>query len=255
MKSLINIKLIRPQMFVTTSVYYFFSLLSCVFICSSCSSSSSTEKLTKEDAINELSLLSPTQGAQYFVDNREDYPFLDTLYVDGVVPIVGSCSFDTIKAVINKVDDTPANSALLPYYKKSRAEYLKEIDQEVKENAMSQKKAFVECIVPAMQVEIDSLLDEDMEKVMDKYSGGIMNWRKLKFFFGTGSDDFIQIWKDNIDNDKYTECVATYINTYLDSVAVLRDNYYKDVVGNGKFDSESRIRGNNGFVVSQEVCP
>ena len=210
---------------------------------SSCSLNSSSEEpyLTPEIAINQLAELSPTEGAQFFVNNRELYPFLDTLYVDNIVPIVGQCSFDTINAVKKCVEKTPADDALSPYYNETREDYLAGLNQEIKENAISQKKAFVDYIVPAMQVEIDSLLEVDMSEVMSKYSGGFMNWRKLKFWFGTGSDDFEKIWNENIDNDTYTECVAKYINTYLDSLAVQRNNYYNDIIENGDFESETRI--------------
>lgn len=210
---------------------------------SSCSLNSSSEEpnLTPEIAINQLAELSPTEGAQFFVNNREQYPFLDTLYVDNIVPIVGLCSFDTINAVKKCVEKTPADDALSPYYNETREDYLAGLNQEIKENAISQKKAFVDYIVPAMQVEIDSLLEVDMSEVMSKYSGGFMNWRKLKFWFGTESDDFEKIWNENIDNDKYTECVAKYINTYLDSLAVQRNNYYNDIIENGDFESETRI--------------
>ena len=212
-------------------------------VLSYCSLNSSSEEpyLTPEIAINQLAELSPTEGAQFFVNNREQYPFLDTLYVDNIVPIVGQCSFDTINAVKKCVEKTPADDALSPYYNETREDYLAGLNQEIKENAISQKKAFVDYIVPAMQVEIDSLLEVDMSEVMSKYSGGFMNWRKLKFWFGTGSDDFEKIWNENIDNDKYTECVAKYINTYLDSLAVQRNNYYNDIIENGDFESETRI--------------
>ena len=225
----------------------FKTLFSCFIVLvgfSSCNfSSSSTEdiELTQEEAIGKLADLSPTEGAHFFVDNRSQYPFLDTLYTDNIVPIIGQCSFDTIKAVKETIENTPANVALLPLYDNARKVYLENIKQEIKENANSQKKAFVDYMIPAMQVEIDSLLEVDMGEVMSKYSGGFMNWRKLKFFFGTGSDDFEKIWNENIDNDKYTECVAKYIDTYLDSLSVQRDNYYKDIVGKGEFESESRI--------------
>ena len=211
---------------------------------SSCNvSSSSTEdiELTPEKAIGKLADLSPTEGAQFFVDNRAQYSFLDTLYTDNIVPIIGQCSFDTIKAVKEVIEDTPANVALFPLYNNARNAYLESLHQEIRNNANSQKKAFVDYMIPAMQVEIDSLLEVDMGEVMSKYSGGFMNWRKLKFFFGTGSDDFEKIWNENIDNDKYTECVAKYIDTYLDSLSVQRDNYYKDIIGKGEFESESRI--------------
>lgn len=217
--------------------------LGVILILLSCSGSSQVEgeKLTQQEAIETFASMSPTNGAQFFVDNRKEYPFLDTLYVENIVPVVAQCSFDTIKAVIGNVHDTPASAALAPAYNKKREEYLKQIKQEIDENALAQKQAFVDCIVPAMQIEIDSLLEEDMEKVMDKYSGGFMNWRKLKFWLGTDSKDFEKIWKENIDNDKYTKCVASYIDTYLDSLAILRDRYYKDIVGDGEFESDNQV--------------
>ena len=225
----------------STKVILFY--LSILIGLSSCnvSSSSDESKLTPEDAINSLADLSPTEGGQFFVDNREQYPFLDTLYVENIVPIIGQCSFDTIKAVKEKVKKTPADKALTPYYKDTKNDYLAKLNQEIKENAISHKKAFVNFIIPAMQVEIDSLLEKDMDEVMNKYAGGIMNWRKIKFFLGTGSDSFERIWNENIDNDKYTECVAKYIDTYLDSLAVQRNTYYNDIIGKGDFKSESRI--------------
>lgn len=230
---------IKYRLIIKVSLFCFSILIGL----SSCSLNSSSEEpnLTPEIAINQLAELSPTEGAQFFVNNREQYPFLDTLYVDNIVPIVGQCSFDTINAVKKCVEKTPADDALSPYYNETREDYLAGLNQEIKENAISQKKAFVDYIVPAMQVEIDSLLEVDMSEVMSKYSGGFMNWRKLKFWFGTGSDDFEKIWNENIDNDKYTECVAKYINTYLDSLAVQRNNYYNDIIENGDFESETRI--------------
>lgn len=217
-------------------------LLGTLLFCSCALKEAHTEAgLTQDSAMEMLAELSPTAGAQFFVDNRDDNPFLDTLYVDNIVPLVAQCSFDTIKAVKAFVKDTPAEDALLASYKSERKEYLKQIDQEIKENAVLQKQTFVNCIIPAMQVEIDSLLEKDMDKVMSKYAGGFLNWRKLKFFMGTGVDDFIKIWDENIDNDKYTECVAKHIDTYLDSLAVMRSHYYSDIVGNGEFESNSRI--------------
>lgn len=222
------------------TIFFVFAIL---ISFSSCNVSSSDEgpKLTPEDAINSLAELSPTAGAQFYVDNRNDFPFLDTLYVDNIVPIIGLCGFDTIKVVKERVENTPADDALEIYYKNTREDYLASINQEIKENAISQKKAFVDCIVPAMEVEIDSLLEKDMDKVMSQYAGGFMNWRKVKFLFGAGSDNFEKIWRENIDNEKYTECVSKYINTYLDSLAVLRNNYYNDIVEDGEFKSETRI--------------
>lgn len=180
---------------IDVNVVCLFGALFILLWMNSCSSSSSPveENLTVEQAIDTFSDLSPSDGAHFYVNNRGQYPFLDTLYVSYVIPIVGECSFDTIKAVKNVVEKTPADSALLPSYSQERKKYLVQIDKEIKENAVLQKQAFVNCIIPAMQVEIDSLLEEDMDKVMDKYAGGFLNFRKLKFFFGTDSNDFTSV--------------------------------------------------------------
>ena len=207
----------------------------------SLSNSQADYKLTKEDAFKKFAELSPTSGAQFFIDNREESPFVDTLYTDNIIPVVGQCCFDTIKAVKMIVKNTPAEEALLPHYESQKKKYLTQIKQEIKENAILQKQTFVNCIIPAMQVEIDSLLEKDMDKVMNDYAGGFLNWRKLKFFLGTGVDDFVNIWQKNLDNDKYTECVAKYINTYLDSLATIRNSYYLDIIREGEFESDSRI--------------
>ena len=93
------------------TIFFVFAIL---ISFSSCNVSSSDEgpKLTPEDAINSLAELSPTAGAQFYVDNRNDFPFLDTLYVDNIVPIIGLCGFDTIKVVKERVENTPADDAL-----------------------------------------------------------------------------------------------------------------------------------------------
>ena len=121
------------------TIFFVFAIL---ISFSSCNVSSSDEgpKLTPEDAINSLAELSPTAGAQFYVDNRNDFPFLDTLYVDNIVPIIGLCGFDTIKVVKERVENTPADDALEIYYKNTREDYLASINQEIKENAISQKK-------------------------------------------------------------------------------------------------------------------
>lgn len=211
-----------------------------VALLSSCGSSGSG-MLTAKEAMDKFEELSPTEGAQFLVDNRGEYPFLDTLYVDSIMPVVLQCDYYDIKNVLDIIGDSLAGENYAEDLQEVRNEYLEKIHDEIFASAELQKQTFIDCVLQSMQVEVDSMLNDDMDEVIDEYAGGFMNWRKLKFFFGTGSDNFVEHWNKHIDNAKYTECVAKHINTYLDSLADYRNHYYQDVVGDGEFESENRI--------------
>lgn len=207
----------------------------------SCSGMFGTSSLTAQEAMDKFEGLAPIEGAQYLVDHHEEYPFLDTLYVDSIMPVVLQCDYYDIKGVLDIIGDTLAGVSFAEGLQDVRQVYLEKIHDEVFATAELQKQTFIDCVLQSMQVEVDSMLNDDMDEVIDDYAGGIFNWKKLKFFFGTGSDDFVEHWNKHIDNDKYTECVAKYINTYLDSLADYRNRYYQDIVGGGEFESENRI--------------
>lgn len=210
-------------------------------ILTSCGGSSGTMMLTTQEAMDNFEKLSPIEGAQYLVENHEDFPFLDTLYVDSIMPVVLQCDYYDIKGVLDIIGDSLAGENYAEDLLQIRNDYLEKIHEEVFSTAELQKQTFIDCVLQSMQVEVDSMLNDDMDEVIDKYAGGFMNWRKLKFFFGTDSEKFVELWNKHIDNDKYTECVAKYINTYLDSLADYRNRYYQDVVGEGDFESGNRI--------------
>lgn len=210
-------------------------------VLTSCGGLLGTEILTAKEAMDKFEELSPTEGAQFLMDNHEEYPFLDTLYVDSVMPVVLQCDYYDIKGVIDIVGGSLAGENYTEDLQEVRNDYLEKIHDEVFATAELQKQTFIDCVLQSMQVEVDSMLNDDMDEVIDDYAGGFMNWRKLKFFFGTGSDNFVEHWNKHIDNEKYTECVAKHINIYLDSLADYRNRYYQDVVGEGEFESENRI--------------
>lgn len=41
----------------------------------------------------------PKEGAEYYMDNRDDYSFLDTLYQDSIMPAVLSCNYFDMDSV------------------------------------------------------------------------------------------------------------------------------------------------------------
>lgn len=134
--------------------------------------------------------LSPIEGAQFLADNREEYPFLDTLYADYVMPVVLETDYYTIRDVLSITGDTFAGESFAEDLQSARDEYLADIQTEILEAADLQKQTFLDCILQGLQIELDSMLDADLDAVMDDYAGGILNWRKLKFLAGTGVNDF-----------------------------------------------------------------
>ena len=86
-------------------VYLFlFAIITCLCIygCSSLSIS----KLTPQDAMTQFKELTPKEGAEYYMDNRDDYSFLDTLYRDSIMPAVLSCNYFDMDSVAHVLKGT-----------------------------------------------------------------------------------------------------------------------------------------------------
>lgn len=190
----------------------------------------SCSPLTPDEAMAKFEELSPIEGAEFLVDNREDTPFLDTLYADYVMPVVLEMDYYTIKNVLRIVGDSLAGESFADDFLQIRYDYLEAIHDEVLEAAEIQKQTFVDCILQCMQVGLDSMLNDDIDQVIDDYAGGILNWRKLKFFAGAGVDDFKKHWGEHIDGHRYTAYLADFVDSYLAQLASCRNEYYHDII-------------------------
>ena len=103
-----------------------------------------------------------------------------------------------------------------------------------------QKQLFETEIYPLMEIELDSMLNADITKIIDRYAGGFLNYRKLEFFIGKDSKKFEKLWKEYINPQSYNDHINKYIQTYMDSISEFQKQYFYDVTGR-KIEKELEI--------------
>ena len=99
------------------------------------------------------------------------------------------------------------------------------------EYSFLQKQLFEKEVLPLMEMELDSMLTADMEKLIDGYAGGFLNYRKLEFFLGKDSKEFEKLWNENINAQSYNAHMNRYVCAYLDSISEFQKQYFYDVTG------------------------
>ena len=175
--------------------------------------------------------MSPEQGAIFYANNRLKYSFLDSFYRDSVLPAIMNCSYNELKNVNAALKNTPLTETVQSYFSDIRNIYLKDIHAEILNNTHLQKQIFEQEVLPLMEIELNSIVTDDMEKVIDKYAGGFLNYRKLKFFFGNNGKDFKELWNKYIHVQSYNEHMNKYIEAYLDSICKFQKDYLYFVTG------------------------
>lgn len=194
-------------------------------------SCSSEEILTRQSAMTTFKQLSPREGAEFYMQNKEEYKFMDSLYRDSIMPAVLQCNYFDLDSVYDILKESPYVTDIEPVHQEKKNELIKRLKIEIEENSNRQKDVFGKCYLPAMEMSIDSMLDVDVEEIMNKYAGGFMNFRKLAFLFGRNRDDFKKIFWENFDTTKYQNQIKIYIETFYSALIQQQSNYSKDLTG------------------------
>lgn len=187
--------------------------------------------LTKCSAMEKFRELSPKDGAEYYLQNHEQYSFLDTLYRDSIMPAVLQCNYFDLDSVRGVLFDTPFKAEIDPVYHQRKEQLLQQVKKEIEINANKQKKVFDKFYLPYLEMSIDSMIDEDVDNVMSKYAGGFLNFRKLAFFFGRGRNDFKQMFWEKFDTVRYQSKIKEYIYSFYGSVKLQQDEYCNSMTG------------------------
>ncbi len=162
----------------------------CAIITCLCVYGCSSTKLTPQEAMTKFKEYTPKEGAEYYMDNRDDYSFLDTLYQDSIMPAVLSCNYFDMDSVAYVLKGTTFEKEIQPVRNQKRNTLINQIEEELSSNSDKQCQAFQECYLPSLEMSIDSMLQEDVSDIMDDYAGGFLNYKKLIFFFGRNRNDF-----------------------------------------------------------------
>ena len=218
----------------------FFPLYLCLIICCfppllfpSCNSNKGpqSEELTPLLAMDYFLQLSPVEGAKYYKEQRIHHLFFDELYGDSIIPAFQYCNYYELKDICKWLKDTPYCDIAFQLLNDKKEEYSKYINDEIEEQIKNEQDVFKKCIFPAIELEIDSMLEKDIEKTMSKYAGGFLNYKKLTFLFGRGRNDFKQMFWNEFDLEKYRNHISKHIQAYLDTISKRHNEYCNNIVG------------------------
>ncbi len=207
-------------------------LFSLIVVFCSCNESSNrpTEQLTPKIALDSITKMSPENGAAFYKENRGRYNFLDQLYQDSIVPALKYCNYYELKQICHNLQNTPCHDLVLEFFQTAKEVYAESIRKEIKHNSELEKSIFKKTIIPSIEMGTDSLLNEDIEDVFNKYAGGFMNYRKLNFLFGRNKTDFKNMFWEKIDTAKYQTHIRAYIQAYLDTICSKQNAYCLQII-------------------------
>lgn len=196
--------------------------------------------LTADGAMSRFKELSPREGAEFYMANRGEFTFLDTLYRDSVMPAVMQCNYFDLDSVYRALGVASLKAEIEPVRNVRRDSLIGQVKVELGQNTLRQMDVYTKYYLPSLEMSIDSMLDEDVGKIMSKYAGGFMNFRKLAFLFGRDRNDFKEMFWDKFDTLRYQNKIAEYVHTFYNSVKEEQDSYCKDMTGQD-FDCEMKI--------------
>ena len=194
-------------------------------------SCSSNDIITRQSAMASFKELSPKGGAEFYMENYKEYCFMDSLYRDSIMPAVLQCNYFDLDSVYNVLKGTSFNVDIEPVYKERKTELIKQIELEIEENSNKQREVLRLYYLPALEMSIDSMLDDDVDEIMNRYAGGFMNFRKLAFLFGRNRDDFKKIFWENFDTAKYQNQIKNYVESFYFTIKQQQSAYSKDLTG------------------------
>ena len=152
-----------------------------IVVCS-CVISCGSLELSREEALSRLQELSPEEGATFYVENRENNPVLDSLYSDCVIPALMECDYFSLRNLTRILYDTPVYESVEVIKDEKAKEIQSEIELEVDSICLAEHEMFDKHYLASLEMGVDSLLEVDVEQIMDDYAGGILNVKNLCSF-------------------------------------------------------------------------
>lgn len=108
-------------------------------------------------------------------------------------------------------------------------------------------------ICPIVEFHIDSLMTEDFNKLMKDFSGGLLNYRKLKFFLGNSDSKFVELWDKHVKTDEYCDVLNYYGSDFIDCVHNLYFEFGKSVLTRDfNITTESNVYSTKAIPITPE---
>ncbi|WP_144264665.1 hypothetical protein [Prevotella intermedia] len=216
-----NIKISTCPFALVLILFFYISMTSC---------SNSVQELTAQIAMDSLVKKTPVEGANFYMKMRSDYKFMDKLYADSIVPILHTCNYFELKEICLIIKDTPNAKNVYALYLTAKEQIAKSIYSEIEKKCQLEIKTFEELILPAIRLEMDSTLEDNVKSVFSKYAGGFLNYRKMYFLLGRNQKDFKKLFWDKLDTTLYKNHINQHIQAYLDTLFIKQNLFSNDII-------------------------
>ncbi|WP_270213193.1 hypothetical protein, partial [Phocaeicola coprocola] len=125
---------------------------------------------------------------------------------------------------------TPISKYITPIYQKAKDDKYKDIVTDLDNYREEYIHLLNDSILPLLIIEADSVVENSINNIFNDYAGGFMNYKKIGFFFGRDSEDFIQCWNNESESfyERYKELNDSYIKSYLSTIDTIRESYFKE---------------------------
>ena len=206
-----------------------------IIFLSSCSSNGLKNTPEKELTYRQAEMIFDNstleEGAHFYRVNRGKFSFLDSLYFEECFPLLADCSLIQLKNIFLDLRSTPIEEYVYCLYDDMKEDYLDGIAEELDSMATIEVSLFLDDVIPLIDIVLDSLISEDLGKVMEDFSGGFLNVKKLTFFTGGTQARFKEKWEERVDLERYRDVINDFSKDFLDEISSFNSQYYKESTG------------------------
>ena len=216
----------------TRILYISILSLICCFTFLSCRQQ--TSRLTQKDAMQFFKSHPADSSSMFYAQQRNQYPFLDTLFIDSILPALEACSYFELKASSVHLSNTPVGEYVHELCQFTRKRLLDQIARELEEYNKNEQELFVNNMIPMIDLGLDSIAQKNSSQIVSEYAGGLLNFRKLYFLAGVGVEKFDECWHNIVIAENYEHYILSCVNDYcqmiidtkLDYIAEFTDPQY-----------------------------
>jgi hypothetical protein len=173
-------------------------------------------------------------GTKFYVKYRELYSVIEEVYNDSIMPILADAPYPTLRELEPILKGTKQHKIINDIKMQKRKDVLADIKGNLAEVQKNADIAVDSILFPSINFELDSLIEENVNTVFEKYSGGFLNWHNISLLWKDNEKKFDSKWDKYVRKQHYDEVFDKYIGDFLTDLSKMQQDYYIGVVGKDK---------------------
>ncbi len=186
---------------------------------------------SNQEYTNYFNTLNIKDAAKFYTGTRNIFCNIDTFFNEKITPIIINLPYPAIKDIEPTLRKTPCHSIIIQNMKEAKNECISEIKEEFEFAKSKAIEAVDIAVLPGIDLELDSLSEEHSKKLLKKFSGGFLGFRKITLMFGRDESKFKELWGKYVKGENYDEIFDKHIKIFLSELSKAQVDLYKDITG------------------------